>query len=233
MKKLIAIYFIFSLSLTAACQFEVGERFEYSVKLNFIRAGKAYIELKDITTVRGDSVYHIVSKTRTTGFLDRLFKIREHMESWADYDHLFTRKFYKDVDEVNYEKTFMANFYYSDSVAVLKNGKEVEITTPVMDWLSMIYYLRNQDLFVGQEIEMTFFDNNKFKNYSAFIVGQEEVEVEHRKYLCWVVEPSEKVREDMKHKNELVLYLSVEPPQIPVKITSDAKFGTMILDLNQ
>ncbi len=233
MKKIILLIMVLCTYLTAACQFEIGERFEYSVKLNFIKAGKSFIELQDVTTLREDTVYHIVSKTQTTGFLDRLFKIREHMESWVDCEELFTRKFYKDVDEVNYEKTFMADFCYADSVAVLKNGKEVRITTPVMDWLSMIYYLRGQDLFIDQEIEMTFFDNNKFKNYSAFVVGMEEVEVDAGKFLCWVIEPSEKVREDMKHKNELVLYLSVQPPKIPVKITSDAKFGTMILELKK
>lgn len=233
MKKIITLIIILTINLQAACQFKIGERFEYSVNLNFIRAGKSFIELRDITTVREDTVYHIVSKTRTTGFLDRLFKIREHMESWADCEGLFTRKFFKDVDEVNYEKTFMADFFYEDSVAVLKKGKEVEIASPVMDWLSMIYYLRGQDLYIGQEIEMTFFDNNKFKDYSAFVTGMEEVEVDAGKFMCWVVEPSEKAREDMKHKNKLVLYLSVEPPKIPVKITSDAKFGTMILELQK
>src|SRR6056297_669841 len=121
LKKIILLIILsLSLNLQGQCLFPKGEEFNYSVRLNFIKAGKSYIKIEDITTLRGDTVYHIVSHTRTTGFLDRLFHIREHMESWTDCKGLFSRKFYKDVDEVNYEKTFVADFIYEDSVAVLK-----------------------------------------------------------------------------------------------------------------
>ncbi len=236
MKRFILVCLIITAAistLSGECEFKVGERFEYKVKLNFIKAGKAFIELKDMTTIRGDSVYHIISKTRTTGFLDRLFHIREHMESWVDCDSLFSRKFYKDVDEVNYEKTFHADFFYQDSIVKLNKDKEKPITGPVMDWLSLIYYLRNVELYEGQELKMTFFDNNKLKDYSAYVVGRETIELDDHAYLCWIIEPSERAQRDMKHKNKLTIYLSVNQPIIPVKITNKAKFGTMILELKR
>lgn len=217
--------------LQAQCDFEIGETFKYSVKLNFVKAGKSYIKIKDTDIIHGQDVYHIVSHTQTTGIWDRMFHIREHMESWTDCDSLFSHKYFKDVDEVNYEKTFEAEFCYEDSVAILRNNKRKPITGLVMDWLSMIYYIRTVDLYEGQEIEMTFFDNNKFKDYSAFVVGQEEVKVKAGKFNCWVVKPTERVEKNMKKKNELILHLSIDRPRIPVKITSKGKIGTMVLEL--
>ena len=230
---LILLISIFQNSLSAQTNFAKDEEFKYSVRLNFIKAGVSFIKIKDITTIHGHDVYHIVSKTQTTGFLDRMLHIREHMESWTDCDSLFSRKFYKDVKEVNYEKTYSAEFNYNDSIAILNNKKEKPISKPIMDWLSMIYYLRNIDLYIGQEINLTFYDNNKFKDYSALVVERKKIEVDAGIFFCWVIKPGEKAKKNLKHKNELTLYLSVENPRIPVKITSKAKFGTMILELKK
>lgn len=232
MKKIILFLLILSTAqLKSECIFQEGEVFNYSVRLNFIKAGKSYIKIEDIQEIDGHSVYHIVSKTRTTGILDRMFHIREHMESWTDCDSLFTRRYFKDVDEVNYEKTFEANFNYPDSAAYLANGDTLALPGHVMDWLSMIYYFRTMVLYEGKEVSLTFFDNNKLKEYSASVVGREEIEVDAGKFTCWVIEPAEITKKNLKHKSELTIYLSVNSPNIPVKITSKAKFGTMILEL--
>ncbi len=232
-KKLLVSFFILLsiIKLQAQCDFEIGEEFKYSVKLNFIKAGKSYIKINDIETLHGQQVYHIISHTKTIGIWDRMFHIREHMESWTDCDSLFSRKYFKDVDEVNYEKTFEAEFCYNDSVAILRNNKTKPISGPVMDWLSMIYYIRTIDLYEGQEIEMTFFDNNKFKNYSAYVIGQEEVSVKAGKFNCWIVKPTERSEKSFKKKNEMILYLSVKRPRVPVKISNKGKIGTMVLEL--
>lgn len=231
MKKLIFIFIVMLANINAECRFPVGEEFKYSVKLNFVKAGKSFIKIEAIEELDGNQVYHIISKTRTTGLWDRMFHIREHMESWTDCDSLFSRKFYKDVDEVNYERTFEVNFDYKNLTARLRKGKIVEIDSLVMDWLSMIYYFRNVELADSQEIKMTFFDNNKFKQYSAIILGQKKVEVKAGKFNCWIIEPGEISSKSLKHNNDLKIYISVEEPRIPVKITSKAKFGTMILEL--
>ncbi|MBN2281429.1 MAG: DUF3108 domain-containing protein [Candidatus Marinimicrobia bacterium] len=228
---LLGFCLVFFSRLNATCGFSVGEKFDYSVKLNFVKAGVSYIKILDVENIRGHEVYHIISETKTTGLWDRMFHIREHMESWTDCDSLFSRKYFKDVDEVNYEKTFEAEFLYQDSIAILRNKKIVPVTGPVMDWLSMIYYIRTVELYEGQEIEMTFFDNNKFKDYSAYVVGQEKVDVMGGTFDCWVVKPTERVEKSMKTKNEIILYLSINQPRIPVKIVSKGKIGTMILEI--
>lgn len=223
---------IFGISL-AENDFYVGEKFRYSAYLNFIKVGKSFIKIQDSTEINSYPVYHIVSKTRTTGLIDKMVHIREHLESWVDCDSLYSRKFYKDVDEVKYEKTFEAIFNYDDSVAVLHNGKEKPISGPIMDWLSMIYYLRNVDLYKGQEVNYTFFDNNKFKDYSARVVEKKKIKVKAGEFYCWVVKPTEISKKKMKRKTEITIYMSIEKPKIPVKIKSKAKFGTLILELDK
>ena len=77
----------------------VGEKLVYSVRYGFIRAGEASLEIAGVEEVGGHPCYHVVSLARSNSFFDRIFRVRDRVESWMDRDFLFSRRFHKSLRE--------------------------------------------------------------------------------------------------------------------------------------
>jgi len=177
-KSIIALIILLPLSLftseNGSVCFDVGEKLEYSVWLNFIKGGNAYMTVSEIDTIDGSPVFHFISKTNSSGVVDKIFKVREHIESWFDCSKLISRKYYKNIQEGKYRKQYSVNFNYLDQMAY-SDSDTLPFVGNMLDGLSMIYYIRSQDLFVGQNINISVYDNDKLKNYKVLVVGKKTI----------------------------------------------------------
>ena len=82
--------FISSSAFSDDFPFEVGERLEYIAKFNFIPAGKAFLNVVSIDTINTQPAFHVQYEARTGPIADRLYKIRDYVDSWLDEKEFFT-----------------------------------------------------------------------------------------------------------------------------------------------
>tara|TARA_B100000315_G_scaffold260938_1_gene328039 strand:+ start:27856 stop:28575 length:720 start_codon:yes stop_codon:yes gene_type:complete len=233
-KKLIilGICFVGFTSAQTLNPFDIGESLHYSAKINFIPAGIAKLKIKAIETVDGFETFHISFNVKSSKIIDRLFKVRDVVETWVDTKELFTRKFRKDIRERNYKNKFSATINYEDSL-ITTEEREFPVSQEIRDPYSMIYYLRTVPLKVGDLFSYTTFDNNKFTVFKIIVHHKEKIKVPAGKFNCFVIEPFREGKSLLKSKGNMTIWLSDDKRRLPVKIESNASFGTMILKLKK
>ncbi|MFQ6674708.1 MAG: DUF3108 domain-containing protein [Fidelibacterota bacterium] len=209
---------------------EVGETLHYESRINLIPAGSARLEVSALEALDGDSVYHIVFSVQTNPVLDRIFKIRDRIETWIDAKGLFTRKFAKKIREGNYRHQFSATINYEDSVVTTARDS-FSIDRELRDPYSLFYYLRTLPLNVGDLLGFTTFDNGEFIDFQVTVHHRESVRVPAGVFRCLVIEPFKEGASLLKNEGDMTIWLSDDDQRLPVKIVSRAKFGSMVFKL--
>lgn len=210
--------------------FEVGENLHYESRINLIPAGSAQLEVSDLELLNGDSVYHIVFSARTNSLLDRIFKIRDRIDTWIDGGELFTRRFSKKIREGNYRQEFQATIDYEDSVVTAGNDS-FRIERELRDPYSLFYYLRTLPLKVGDLMDFTTFDNGEFINFQVTVHRRETVHVPAGAFHCLVIEPFKKGTSLLKNRADMTIWFTDDERRLPVKIQSRTSFGSMTFRL--
>lgn len=137
--------------------FGSGERLSFSVRykwglINSV-VGFAEVVLKDTTGAGGRMYYHCVAQGRTANFFDRIFKVREHFESWFSMDDLRPAAFIRDTKEGNYiaKNLFLWNRDDESIVADVFSSSRGQryLVLPGRDYtydlLTLFYFARNID----------------------------------------------------------------------------------------
>lgn len=210
--------------------FRVGEVLRYDASINFLRAGSAVLEVSSQESLQDAQVFHIIFSLTSNRFLDRLYRVRDQVETWIDVDGLFTRKYKKKLREKNYSKDFLAQMGYEDSV-VVSGKKSFPLTQELRDPYSLFYYLRTLPLQVGDLLSFTTFDNNRFTDFQVTVHRTESVRVPAGRFDCIVIEPFRKGRALLKNQGDMIIWFSDDEKRLPVKVVSKAKFGSVILRL--
>lgn len=209
---------------------EVGETLHYESNINLIPTGSAQLQVSSLQSLNSDSVYHIVFTVWTNPVLDRIFKIRDKIETWIDARGLFTRKFAKKVREGNFRQEFLATIDYEDSV-VTTGAVSFPIDRELRDPYSLFYYLRTLPLKVGDLLAFTTFDNGEFIDFELTVHRQETVRVPAGVFRCLVIEPFRKGRPLLKQRGDMTIWISDDEKRLPVKIESRTTFGAMTFRL--
>lgn len=231
--KYIKILLFLTIVVNAESPWRVGEKLKYDIWYNFMKGGEAHMEISELVKINGKSLYHITSVTRSTGLVDLIFSIDDRLESWVDPLTFHSHKFQKRIREGNYKKDYSVRFDYQDSLA-FSNQDTTRITPPIHDALSIFYYLRAAKLYQDKIFQVNNFDSDTLKNYKIKVKGLQEVKVPAGRFVCYKLEPySEQGELFEKHQNKVTTYISADSIRLPVKITSDANFGKLIMKLKQ
>jgi len=188
------------------------------------------MEIIGIEILNGVRTYHVRSITETNPFFDRLYKVRDQMDSWLDAKTYYSHKFSKSLREGQYRKKYAVEFNYQEGKAV-SASKTSKITTLTHDGLSMFYYVRTLELNLGDTIPINCFDNDSLRPLIIKVEKIEPVETPLGEIKCYVLAPDPDTRKLFKQKNQVVIYLSADKRRIPVMIVSDTRFGSLILKL--
>lgn len=232
--KIIFLFIVSFLSNIAAGQtahpFSVGERIEYSTWFNFVKGGMSSLEVVSFDSLNGIPVYHVRSVTESNSFFDRFYKVRDKMDSWIDVGGLYSREFKKSLREGHYRKKYSVRFDYHQMRAISQSDT-ISINGIIHDGLSIFYYVRALDLSVGDVIDLNYFDNDKLRPFKIKVENKENIKVPAGEIECYVLTPFSEKGKLFKNKNLVTIYLSTDEKRIPVMISSEARFGSMILKL--
>lgn len=245
-KKIIVILVALSLPVTGLAlsnepelPFSPGERLTFVLKWEFVRAGKATLEVRQVETVNGVQAYHFVMTAKSRSFIDHIYKVRDRVDAYADVGMNRSILYKKNQREGKTRRDVVVEFDWNESVARYSNfGGErdpIPLEPGAFDPLSAFYFTRLYDLEKVKTVERPITDGKKCVIGKASVVKRETIKLSNgNEYDTFLIEPElnhvggvfEKSRDA-----KIRVWVTADKRRIPVKITSRVIVGSFIGEL--
>lgn len=213
--------------------FKAGESLRFSVQYGFIHAGSAWLEVPEVANWHGHPSWRLVARAESNRFFDKMYKVRNRIESLWDRSDRFSWRYFED----RHEGKFTANdtiVFEPDSLRMrYKNGQSYPVPGPVQDALSSFYMTRFQALPIGGFVRFSYHASRKTAPMEVKVLGRETVKTPAGRFKCIVVEPLLKAGGIFKNKGRLVIWLTDDDRRIPVLMKSKVKIGSVKVVLQE
>ena len=207
----------------------IGEELKYAAGFRFFPAGEAIITFY-ADSLNGESVYRLTTSVKTNSFLDVFYEVRDEIQSWLNPEDLSLKKTIQTIREGSYHRDHQS-IIQGDSITVSRN-KIRNLPGRVYDPISYVYYLRNQDLSIGNSYNFFSYDRNKIREVIVNITAEETVRVSAGIFNCLKIEPvSNDGNPLLKNNGQMRVWLSDDSLRLPVKIEQKTNIGTMVMKL--
>lgn len=210
--------------------YKVGERLEFSVNWTVGNIGTAYLEVAGVDSFRADPCYRIVAEAQSNKTIDLLYPVRDYFLSLIDMRGLYSRKYTKIQREGGHHRN--RELIYDQEKGLrydLARGDTAEIPPEAQDELSIFYYFRTLDLKIGQGLLLEGFTDKEGNPLKVAVLRKEWVDVPVGRFNCWVVEPHIRSGGLFEHKGNLQIWITDDEHRIPVKMTSNLDFGSIVV----
>ena len=209
----------------------IGEELKYAAGFRFFPAGEAIITFY-ADSLNGESVYKLTTSIKTNSFLDVFYEVRDEIQSWLDPEDLSLKKTIQTIREGSYHRDHQS-IIQGDSITV-SGYKTRDIPGKVYDPISYVYYLRNQDLSIGNSYKFFSYDPKKIREVIVNITSKETVRVYAGTFNCVKIEPvSNDGNPLLKNNGQMRVWLSDDSLRLPVKIEQKTNIGTMVMKLKE
>jgi hypothetical protein len=205
--------------------FQVGERLTYDAKVNAISAGKAYLSVEGLETVRGVGTLHTIFDVRGRVLFK---KFENHYESWFDTTALVSMRHVQKTDDVDKRYEF-----YPAKKMYIKNNDGIEnpsVSAP-LDEASFIFYLRTLPLEVGKTITVDRYYYAVKNPIVITVVRRERVKVPAGEFDAYVLKPVIKSNGLFSPKSDAEVWLANDRAHTLLKLRSGLPLGTLYLEL--
>ena len=192
--------------------------------------GTAYLAVTGIDTFRGDPAYRVVAEAHSNKTIDLFYQVRDYFLTLIDMRGLYTRKFTKIQREGSTRRNREVIYNQEEGFKFdLVSGDTTEIVPEAQDELSIFYYFRTLDLKVGQGLLLENYVDKQGNPLKVAVLRKETVELPVGRFNCWVVQPYILSGGLFEHKGNLLIWITDDEHRIPVKVTSDLDFGSVVV----
>lgn len=218
--------------------FGPGEKLTYEIHWTFIHAGDAVLEVMPDTEIDGVPARHFRATAKTVPWVDKIYKVRDTMEAWTDYDVTHALRYKKDQNEGSYHKKVDLVFdkETDQSFRYIRGELKHTLDQPqdVFDPMSILFGFRKHILYKTMRFGANVSDGKKSVVGEAYVEGTEEVETPMGVIRAF------RVNLDIKHLSgvfkksrnaELVVWFSADARRIPIKVRSKVKVGHFTMEL--
>jgi hypothetical protein len=205
--------------------FQVGERLTYDAKVNAINAGKAYLSVEGLETVRGVGTFHTVFDVKGRILFK---KFENHYESWFDTTSLVTMRHLQKTDDVDKRYEF-----YPDKQIYIKNNDGIQnpsVSMP-LDEASFLFYLRTIPLELGKTITVNRYYYAAKNPIVIRVVRRERIRVPAGEFDAFVLKPVIKSNGLFSVKGDAEVWLANDRAHTLLKLRSKLPLGTLYLEL--
>ena len=220
-----------------------GEELKFDISWSFITAGKAQLNSSQFIEANGQKMYLLEAYAQSYPVIDAIFKVRDINMSWITEDLTRSAGYWQSVKEGSYARDEWLIFdYKTNTYTIHKKDKKGNIEhkphefkgTSVVDMLSSLYFVRNQELPLKGEV---FFDIvNRGEQYplKVIVLGKEKVKVKAGKFNCIVVEPVISGEGIFVSKGKsLKVWLTDDEYKMPVKMAVEVFIGSVKAELTE
>jgi hypothetical protein len=211
--------------------FGVNEKFTYEINYGFINAGGATMEVARLIEYNSRPCYQTVTRAYSNSFFSNFFKVDDRVESIIDALGIFTWRFEKNLREGKYRSDRLYTFDQNRNI-VFSDKDTVEVAPYVQDALSVLYYVRTQQLEVGKSIFVQNFTDGEKYPLEVRVLRKEEVSVPAGTFDCIVVEPLLQSVGVFKHEGKLTVWLTDDRLKMPVLMKSKVLVGSIAAELS-
>jgi hypothetical protein len=208
--------------------FKVGEKLEYTAKVNFVNAGKATMTVEDIVPIRGRPTYHTVFNIKG-GIL--FFHVDDHYESWFDTTNLVSLRHVQHIDETKYSTDKTYDFYPERKVYVRNGGPENPSVAEPLDEGSFIYFMRSVPLEVGKTYSFDRYYHPDRNPVVIYVDRKEHIKVPAGEFNAIVVKPTIKSKGLFSENGQAEVWFSDDSAHTLLRLKSKLPIGTLYLEL--
>jgi hypothetical protein len=214
-----------------------GERLTFQVRWAFISAGEGTLEVRPMATVNGKRSYHFSFAARTYEHIDVFYKIRDHIDAYAD-EGMTHSLLYKSKQDGKRKKRVTVSFNWQANQARYADAGEERKPIPILpgsfDPLSVFYAFRLLPLREGLELQLPVTDGKKCIIGRAKVIKRETIEVGNKSYDTFLVEPDLKQLGGVFEKSKgakLKIWVTADGTSMPVRIESKVIIGSFVAEL--
>ncbi len=215
------------------------EEFTYHTKFRNLRVGNTKIEI--LKEEHDQTILKINASTNK--FIDLIYKLRHFstvIVNDIDFSLLATTQ---KLQQGKYIDSYNATVDYHLKHISYQNTKDIKYDTYVdnliipienlvYDPFSIVYYLRQFDIQIGEQYSFTTYNKNKLRNIDLYIEKIESLRTSYINTDCFVVVPRTRGPGPLlKHQGEMKIWFTADNQHIPVKIQVKMKHGIMELTL--
>lgn len=217
----------------SAMPFRPGESLRFSVQYGFVKAGKAWLEVPEVMDWDGRPSWRLVARAESNGFFDKVYKVRNRIESVWDQEGLFSWRYFEDRREGKFRANDTISFTPDSSRARYNDGRTYDIPPHVQDALSSFYFTRFQALPIGGSIQFDYHASRKSSPMEVRVLGRQRVKTPAGHFDCVVIEPMLKAGGIFKNKGRLLIWLTDDERRMPVLMKSKVMIGSISVVLQE
>lgn len=206
-------------------RFETGETLDYSLTWLKITGGGARMTIAPVA-----EGYRITSVAKSSRGFSRIFRVRDEIETIVARNDFSTLRYTKRLDEEGDKIHEVTTIENGVATRVRKKVKKVDVQRPILDPISVIYYLRTVDLADGKVHELPLIADGKLYTVHARVIRRETLDTPAGKFRTVLVEP-EMESAGKKRDERLFIWYSDDERRIPVRIRSEVKVGAITATL--
>ncbi len=225
---ILLIFLFFTLSsVLEAHPFKSGEKLTYVLKLRGIPVGSQVFEVRDGMRIRGRLTHLLFCSVKSSRFFSFFYYINDELESFADIDTLYPLRSRIRFQEGRHFRNHEVEIDMDRMTALFedKNSKkrwEQEVSFPIFDLVSLIYWLRTQNHRMGETFSVFFIETDL--TYGK--VKEIKIQVGEPEQVSTYVGTFSAIRySEAGGDNKITLWISQEEGNIPVKLQLSTRLG--------
>ena len=224
-----------------------GERFQYQIRWNIFTGGKMSLSVANDVYVEGERAFHIIADTETEGIFRRLYPFRAKVESFASKTDFLPLRYHFSswtpdetiLEVVTYPRGQIKGHWVQEKYERKKKKVKEEVFPTAayfQDPLSIIYYLRTQNLEVGEMIEVPLSIDRKDCKIMVKVLRNSKIRVMGKVWNSFVLEPGVSLAGVPFQKGTLWIWLSADSDRIPLYFSARAALGVVsatLIEMNK
>lgn len=210
--------------------FGTNEKLTFDINFGFINAGTATMEVAGLIDYEGRPCYQVVTRAQSNSFFSPIYKVDDQVESIIDAVGIFAWRFEKVLREGSYRAERLCTFDQRNQLAFYKDDT-VKVGPYTQDALSVLYYIRTQELEPGKSFFVENFTDGKLYPLEVKVLGRETITVEAGTFPCIIVEPLLQSVGVFRHKGKLKVWLTDDRLKMPVLMKSKVLVGSIEAEL--
>lgn len=210
--------------------FGLGEHLKFDITYGFITAGYATMSVDKLIEFENRPCYRIVTTANSNSFFSSFYNVDDRVESIIDAIGLFSWRFEKNLKEGKYRAIRKFSFDQRNHKAEYNNDTTT-VPPYVQDALSVFYFVRTQDLKVGESVFVDHYNDGKLYPMEIKVLKKETITVPAGTFECLVIEPLMQSVGVFKHEGKLKVWLTNDRLRLPVLMKSKVLVGSIAAEL--
>ncbi|MEA3499867.1 MAG: DUF3108 domain-containing protein [Candidatus Marinimicrobia bacterium] len=199
----------------------LSETYNYKIYFKGIKGGKA-----KLTINKNNNNVTAKFLLKTTGLVDKFYKIRDTITVIASYPNYHTIKLDRKINEGKYHKHIIFDVSKIDTSS---------LSSPIRDEYTAMIMLMDSIYVNSYKVRLNLFKESKEISYEFIKTKNKRILFNGKQVLCNFYEPTHKSSSKLKKKGGmgLSIWMSKTIPMKPIIIEFDLKYGSLHLELTK